>query len=496
MDWRFDVPSPTPCDAKLNNGDPASSERAKPAAQDAKGEFSGRAQHAGFRRAETTTRAALRERPRGNALRVGFVPLIDAAPLIVAHELGYFEHEGLRVRLDRQVGWANVRDKLTYSHLDASHALLGMPPASAMRVEGFAEPLVSVMALGSGGNAITLSRRLAERGVRSAATLARWVHDRHNDRQPVLAHVFGCSTHHYLLREWLAAAGIGPDLHVRLCVIPPPQMARHLEAGHLDGFCAGEPWNTLAEQGGFGSVVAPTTDIVPGHPEKVLAVSRRWAAHHGDAVRGMVRALLRACLFCDDPANVPVLAELLARPHYVGAPAGVIEASLRVDRTVGLGPKFTGVRPADWRMRSFAAATFPGATHAAWLVEQMVRWGHAPADTDPCAVARACTDARFYRDAAADLGLECPADEFAPMPLRGGAVYDPAGGADAGDPVGLALTDGTSRTFGRERSAKADPTAREADDRQPVGSALADRPLPNAGGVPSTTAEPPSVSRG
>jgi ABC-type nitrate/sulfonate/bicarbonate transport system substrate-binding protein len=211
------------------------------------------------------TARKIRNVARGAALRLGFVPLIDAAPLIAAAELGFFADEGLSVSLERQIGWANVRDKLAFGHLDASHALLGLPLASVLRSEG--EELISVMALSSGGNAITLSRELTAAGVNSTATLARYVADPHRQRQLVFAHVFPSSMHHYLLRDWLDSAGIHPDLDLRLCIIPPRQMTQHMESGHLDGLVVGEPWNTLAERLGCGRIVSPTTDILPAHPD-------------------------------------------------------------------------------------------------------------------------------------------------------------------------------------------------------------------------------------
>lgn len=364
-------------------------------------------------------------------VRIGFVPLIDAAPIIVAQETGLFAAEGVRVALERQVGWANIRDKLTYGHLDVSHALLGMPLASAAGIDWFAEPLVSIMALGSGGNAITLSRRLTERGVTSSAMLARWIREAQRDRADsaaariTFAHVFSCSTHHYLLREWLAAAEINPDEQVRLCVLPPPQMAEHMGQGHLDGFCVGEPWNTLAQRRGIGQVVTPTTDIVPEHPEKVLAVKRDWVAHHGATAVALVRALLRACAYCDDEKNIPALADILCLPRYLDVPRDVVVASLKVDRSIGVSSRHLSSRSPDWRMRSFAPeGMFPSATHSAWIAEQMIRWGHADASMDVMAVARSCTDSRHYRRAAESLGLTCPESDFAPMPLRHG-WYDP-----------------------------------------------------------------------
>jgi ABC-type nitrate/sulfonate/bicarbonate transport system substrate-binding protein len=364
-------------------------------------------------------------RSGSNHVRLGFVPLIDAAPLVVAAELGLFDRHGVRVTLERQIGWANVRDKLAFGHLDASHALLGLPLASVVHPESQGEPLVSVLALSSGGNAITLSRRLTEAGVNSAATLARWIHDPQADRQPVFGHVFGCSMHHYLLRDWLDHAGVHPDLDVRLCVIPPSQMTRQLAAGQLDGFCVGEPWNSLAAHEGWGDVICPTSDILPAHPEKVLAATRRWAHDNAAALVPLIRAILRACAYCNDANHLAALSDLLAEPKYVGVDAAVIRTSLSLDRTFGLNPRFTSVRPIDWQMRSFARdATFPSRTHVAWLLEQMVRWGHAPSDLDPVETAGRCTDSTAYRRAAESLGIACPPTEYPPMPLRGGLAFE------------------------------------------------------------------------
>ena len=364
-------------------------------------------------------------------VRVGFVPLIDSAPLVVAYELGLFAEEGLAVTLERQIGWANVRDKLAYGHLDASHALLGMPLASALAAgspgaaDWQGEPVVGVMSLSCGGNAITLSKRLTSLGVNSAATLARFVQTPQREAPLTLAHVFGCSMHHYLLRDWLDAAGIHPDLDVRLCVIPPPQMVGHLAAGSLDGFCVGEPWNTLAQREGAGMVIVPTADILPGHPEKVLGVTRRWAEDNPQVLATLIRAVLRASRWCNDPANVGTLSEMLAMPKYVGVASDVVRECLTADRTFGLPARFAGIRPADWEMRSFApAATFPSRTHVAWLLEQMIRWGHAPADVDLVEVADRCTLSAAYRSASESLGLTCPETEYPGMKLRNGQTYE------------------------------------------------------------------------
>jgi nitrate/nitrite transport system substrate-binding protein len=339
---------------------------------------------------------------------VGFVPLIDAAPLIVARELGYYADEGLDVSLHRQIGWGNVRDKLTFGHLHASHALLGMAPFSVLGTDDFAEPLVAIAALGAGGNAITLSRQLVAMGATSAEALARLIRQRQG-KPLVLAHVFSCSTHHYLLRQWLASAAIDPDADVHLCVLPPPQMVRQLAEGFLDGFCVGEPWNALASCEQQGTTVAATTQLVPDHPEKVLAVGRRWLAANRPTAERLVRAVLWGCAYCADPAHAPALARMLC--PYLDLPAEVLGSTL----SAGAG------------FRSWApASTFPSATHAAWLLDLMRKWGHVPAGADLIAVARESVDAQPYRAAATSLGWECPETDFAPMRLRTG-WFDPEG---------------------------------------------------------------------
>jgi ABC-type nitrate/sulfonate/bicarbonate transport system substrate-binding protein len=389
--------------------------------------------------------------PDGAPVRVGFLPLTDGAPVIAAYELGYFREAGLAVALERQIGWANVRDKLQHGHLDASHALLGIPVGSAIDAlggGGATNPILSVMSTSRGGNGITLSRRLVERGVTSAALLRKWVHDAHSIGRPVLAHVFRCSTHHYLLRAWLDAGGVDPDADVRLCVIPPEQMSDHMGFGHLDGFCVGEPWNTLAARGHFGSVVAATTDVLPDHPEKVLAVAPGWAARNPGHVVALARGVIRACAWCEDPANGPDLADMLAPAHYVDAPVDAILAGLRVGPLSVPGPRGlvrptaagSGAAASSASPRFTVGRTFPCESDAAWVARQMTRWGHAPPATDAAAIARACTDARFYRSAAASLAgsgirLNCPPDD-APGSVPARPVGEPAASHES--PLALA----------------------------------------------------------
>lgn len=345
-------------------------------------------------------------------LRIGFIDLIDASPLIAAHELGFFAEENLDVTLERQLGWGSIRDKLTFGQLDAAHALVGMPLFSHLSRDWFLEPLVSVMNLGCGGNAITFSKRLIDAGVRSATSLADYIRNDPRHEVMLFAHVFSCSMHHFLLRDWLAAEGVEPEHDIRLRVFPPNQLASHMARGDVDGFCVGEPWNTLAEQSGAGKIVAATVDILPDHPEKVLAVTRSWKRVNEGLLEPMVRAVLRACAFCDDRTNHPVLAQMLARPQYLNVPAELLLKSLAG----------TFARSRSWS--TSPATTFPSKTHSAWIASQMARWGLVPQPIDILNVAGRCADATAYRAVAPSLGIECPDDDFAPMKLRHG-FFDP-----------------------------------------------------------------------
>jgi ABC-type nitrate/sulfonate/bicarbonate transport system substrate-binding protein len=323
-------------------------------------------------------------------LRVGFVPLLDAAPLIAARERGFFSAEGLDVTLERQLGWGNVRAKLVYGQLHASHALLGMPPASVLEAES-PERLVSVMSLGMGGNGITLSRSLADAGIDSPVALARHIKSRRSNRPFLMAHVFGCSTHHYFVRDWLTTGGIDSDRDLQLAVLPPPQMAAQLRRNYLDGFCAGEPWNTLAERERTGRVVTWTTSLTPHHPEKVLAVGAAWLAANSPAVEALIRAVLQGCIYCSAPDNAATVAAMLSQPQYLDAPAESLLSTLRPERRA--------VWSCDPRW------THPDPAHVVWLLEMMRRHGHLPIGADVESIARRSVDSAHYYRAAAALNL-------------------------------------------------------------------------------------------
>jgi len=252
------------------------------------------------------------------SLRVGFVPLTDCAPLVMAQELGLFGKYGLDVTLSRELGWASVRDKVIHGELDATHALAAMPVAASLGLNSVACDCVTGLVLNLNGNAITLSNDLWNRGVRDAKTLRAEITRVRHQKILTFGVVFPFSSHRHLLRRWFSSHGIDPDRDVRIVIVPPPQMAANLRAGHLDGFCVGEPWNSVAVQSRAGWIAATSAELDPLHPEKVLMVRNDFAARRHAEHVALVAALLEACEFCDQPENHAQVAATLARPEFVG----------------------------------------------------------------------------------------------------------------------------------------------------------------------------------
>lgn len=328
------------------------------------------------------------ERP----LRLGFIALNDAAVVIAAKEKGFFADEGLDVDLSRQVSWATVRDKMSVGALDGAHMLAPTALAISLGAAG-AEPtpLAAPLALNLNGPAITVASRLAAAigpGI-TADGLARLVARRREEgASPItLAVVFPFSVHNYLLRDWLARAGIDPDRDVRLTIAPPSRMTELLVGGVVEGFCVTEPWDTAAVAAGAGVIAVRGSQLWPRTPDKVFAVTESWAETRPDELQALLRAMLRAGAWADEAANRAELADLLAQPHYVGADAAVIETSL-----------------ADMVFHADGASA-PQPVHAGWLLSEMMRWAHIPADVDIEAVARRVYRPELHATAAAVLGL-------------------------------------------------------------------------------------------
>lgn len=352
-------------------------------------------------------------------LTIGFAHLSDCAPLAVAKERGVFEAHGLDVTLQRFGAWSPMRDALGTGVIDAAHMLSPMVVASAAGLGPFPNQFTSAFTMNLNGNAITVSRALYDameqtapeillRRPLSAAALKPLIAQRAAAGEPALtfAHVYPHSMHTYELRYWLAAGGIDPDRDVELVVIPPEQMIDALSLGQIDGYCVGEPWNNVAVVSGIGRTLITSSEIWSCSPEKALAVRQDWAKSHEESHAALLGALLETSAWIDRPGNRVTAAQIMSDAHYVTVPFDELVGSLS-----GKNRQTGGVLRMDmpdFNVFHRYAANFPWLSHAKWILAQMIRWGHAPANLDVNAAARSAFQPDFYRKIASDIGVACP----------------------------------------------------------------------------------------
>jgi len=370
-------------------------------------------------------------------LRIGFIPLVDASALIVAVDKGFTAAEGLDVTLVREVSWSNVRDKLNIGLFDAAHLLAPVAIASSLGLAQVKVPIVAPFNLGLNGNAITVSPSLhaAIMGeadgdpadpLVTANALARVVAARRKTGAEPLTFgmTFPFSTHNYQLRFWLAAGGIDPDEDVRLVVLPPPYMVDSLASGHVDAFCVGAPWNSIAVDFGVGHILHFVSDILARAAEKVLAVRERWAQENPLVLAKLTRAHGRATDFIERPENRAEVARILARPERIGVDAEVIQRTL--DGRLKISPDGTFRESDRYLLVGREGAGRPDPVQAAWLYAQMVRWGQASYSADALAAAK-----RVFRPDLYDAALSGPAAPSGNVPDGIGAFT--GGNFDAND---------------------------------------------------------------
>jgi two-component system, oxyanion-binding sensor len=385
---------------------------------------------------------------RGNKLRIGFIPLADAAALIVAADKGFTAAEGLDVELVREVSWSNVRDKLNIGLFDAAHLIAPIAIASNLGIGHVKVPLVAPFGLGVNGNAITVTPALhAEMSAAadgnmlapmvSARALKRVVEARKGRGAAPLAFgmTFPFSTHNYHLRFWMAAGGVDPDEDVRLVVLPPPYMVDSLANGHVDGFCVGAPWNSVAVDLGIGIILHFVSEILSRAMEKLLAVRADWADSNLDALLRLVRAHRKAADFIEDAANREEVAAILGAPNRIDV-AGILAVPNRADvASEVIGRTLSGrlkVSP-DGAVRTDGryllvgrdGAARPDPVQAAWLYAQMVRWGQAPLSAELLAAARAVVRPDIYDAAVPGKATKIPVDPADGIGAFTGPTFDP-----------------------------------------------------------------------
>lgn len=310
---------------------------------------------------------------RRDTISIGFLRLLDSAPLLVAREAGLFRKHGVNVELSREAGWATIREKLVYGEIAAAQALGPMAFNIQLGVSCRQRNVCVGMVLNLHGNGITLSEDLRRRGVRDVASLAREIHGTRSIRNFTFGVVARDSSHNLILRDWLRSGGIDPDKDVRMVILPPEQMLRAMVSGHLDGYCVGEPWNAEAWRSRAGFTVASSAALHPGHPEKVLLARAELVEQREAEFCQVIAALLEACEYCDKRENVGELAALLAREENLDCDPDTLRACLDCDPPVAKQPPAARascpVRFFDDNINS------PTLNRGLWIVDHMEKEG-------------------------------------------------------------------------------------------------------------------------
>ncbi|MDX2241330.1 MAG: nitrate ABC transporter ATP-binding protein [Leptolyngbyaceae cyanobacterium bins.302] len=336
-------------------------------------------------------------------LEIGFVPLTACAPLAIAKEKGFFAHHGLdEVNLVRESSWRGIQDGIAGSYLDAAQMPSGMPVW--LTVGGFNDrplPVVSALTMTRNGNAITLDKRFADQGILTLNDLKKMLLETPDKR-----HTFGvvhpASMHNLLLRYWLAAGGIDPNHDVSVTTIPPAQMIAQLEAGNIDGYCVGEPWNVRASIENLGYTIATDLEIWDGHPGKVLGVREDWALAYPNTHVALVKALLEACRYCADEANQEEVREILARPEYLSMDKEYIYLGDASHHVCSIRKT-----PQEYAHHQFfgAGVNRPSRTEHLWLLTQLARWGDVPFPRNWVEILERVSKVSVFSVAARELGL-------------------------------------------------------------------------------------------
>ncbi|MEN4827241.1 CmpA/NrtA family ABC transporter substrate-binding protein [Pseudomonas sp. P39-UII1] len=368
--------------------------------------------------------------PEKPSLDIGFMALTDCASVVVAATQGFAQQHGLTLNLKRQGSWASLRDKLASGELDAAHCLYGLVYAVHLGIGGVpASDMAVLMGLNQNAQAINLSPALQRKGVTSPEALARLVHQ--HGAKLTFAQTFPTGTHAMWLYYWLASQGIHPLHDVNSVVVPPAQMAAHIQAGRIDGFCVGEPWAAAAVAQGQGFTLATSQSIWPDHPEKVLACARTFAEHYPNSARALIKSILAASRFIEQSQeNRRSTAQLLSGSAYLDTPIETVEPRLLGAYQDGLGNHWQD--PHALHLFDQGRANLPYLSDGMWFMTQFRRWGLLRDDPDYLGVARQVQQLSLYHEAAEALGVPCPA-----LPMRSSLLID-GKRWDGSDPHGYA----------------------------------------------------------
>lgn len=364
--------------------------------------------------------AAGSDAPEITEVKIGFIPLTDCAPIVVAAEMGFDKKYGIKIVPQKQASWAAVRDKVMNGELHAAHILYGLVYGVQMGIGGQQKDMNVLMSLNNNGQAITLANQLKDKGVKDGKSLKRLLDNENRDY--TFAQTFPTGTHAMWLNYWLAANGIDPTKDVKTIVVPPPQMVANMRIGNMDGFCVGEPWGARAIYDKVGYTVTTTQDIWTDHPEKVLGTTAEFTAKNPNTARAMVAAILEACKYIEAIENRAKVAKLIAGKAYVNTTEEVIEGRFVGDYDNGIGKKWKD--PNYMKFYNDGAVNFPYLSDGMWFLTQHKRWGLLKTDPDYLGIAKKVNRIDVYTAAASMVGVNVPKDPMRTSKLIDGVVWD------------------------------------------------------------------------
>jgi nitrate/nitrite transport system substrate-binding protein len=365
--------------------------------------------------------AAGSDAPEKKEVKIGFIPLTDCASVVMASVLGFDQKYGVKIVPSKEASWAGVRDKLVNGELDMAHVLYGLVYGVHMGIGGPKKDMAVLMGLNHNGQAITLSKALADKGVVDGPSLRK--HMAANKREYTFAGTFPTGTHAMWIHYWLAAFGINPLSDAKLITVPPPQMVANMRVGNMDGFCVGEPWNHRAIMDGIGITANTTQDIWKDHPEKVLGTTAEFVKSHPNTTRAVMMAVLEAGKWIDASLqNKLKMAETVAQKSYVNTSVDAINQRILGRYQNGLGKTWDDPNP----MRFFndGKVNFPYLSDGMWFLTQHKRWGLIKSHPDYLGIAKQVNQIDLYKSVASAMGISVPNDPLRSSKFIDGTVWD------------------------------------------------------------------------
>ncbi|HEU5177638.1 MAG TPA: CmpA/NrtA family ABC transporter substrate-binding protein [Burkholderiales bacterium] len=359
--------------------------------------------------------------PEKKEVKIGFIPLTDCSSVVMASVMEFDKKYGIRIVPSKEASWAAVRDKLVNGELDAAHVLYGLVYGVQLGLGGPKKDMNILMNLNHNGQAFTLSRKLYDKGVKSAADLA--AHMKKEKGEYTFAQTFPTGTHAMWIYYWLAAHGIHPFNDAKAITVPPPQMVANMRVGNMDGYCVGEPWPFRAIVDKIGFTANTTQELWKDHPEKVLGCTADFAAKYPNTARAMTAAIIDAGRWIDGSlSNRQKTAEVVADRSYVNTDKDVIVARMLGRYDNGIGKVWDDKD--HMKFYNDGYVTFPFLSDGMWFMSQHRRWGLLKEDPDYLEVAKKVNRIDIYKQAAAATKTPLPKDAFRTAKFMDGVVWD------------------------------------------------------------------------